>query len=66
MGIACSAAWDSAHGCARQAGAQAYVRVLLSGYRELLFCAHHYRRHAPALGPVALAIQDETGRLVPG
>lgn len=43
-------------------GAQAYVRVeLASG--ELLFCAHHARKHADALARVALSIQDETARL---
>jgi hypothetical protein len=46
-------------------GAQAYVRVLLPGRRELLFCAHHNRQHAPALAKIAVEIQDETRRLVP-
>jgi hypothetical protein len=44
-------------------GAQAYVRVTLSG-GELLFCAHHYREHAPKFADVATHIQDETDRLV--
>ena len=44
-------------------GAQAYVRVVLAGGGELLFCAHHGRQHAEALAKVALEIQDETGRL---
>ena len=44
-------------------GAQAYVRVLLPGFRELLFCAHHNRKHASALAVIAVDIQDETGRL---
>lgn len=44
-------------------GAQAYVRVVLpSG--ELLFCAHHARRHASAFTEVAVEIQDETDRLL--
>jgi hypothetical protein len=47
-------------------GAQAYVRVLLPGAGELLFCAHHSRQHADALAKVAVEIQDETGRLAPG
>ena len=47
-------------------GAQAYVRVLFHGRRDLLFCAHHYRQHAPALAGVAVAIQDETHRLARG
>jgi len=44
-------------------GAPAYVRVLLPGSGELLFCAHHNRKHADALAKIAVEIQDETGRL---
>jgi len=44
-------------------GAQAYVRVVLPGSGELLFCAHHNRQHADALARVAVEIQDETERL---
>ena len=44
-------------------GAPAYVRVLLPGPSELLFCAHHNRQHAHALAKVAIEIQDETARL---
>jgi hypothetical protein len=44
-------------------GASAYVRVLLPGSGELLFCAHHNRQHADALAKVAIEIQDETARL---
>ncbi len=44
-------------------GAQAYVRVFLAG-GELLFCAHHYREHAPKFADVATHIQDETDRLL--
>jgi len=47
-------------------GAQAYVRVVLPGSGELLFCAHHSRQHADALARVAVEIQDETDRLSPG
>src|SRR5262249_6640022 len=47
-------------------GAQAYVRVVLAGGGELLFCAHHWRQHGEALARVALEIQDETDRLSPG
>ena len=43
-------------------GAQAYVRVLLPT-GELLFCAHHARRHAAAFADVAVHVQDETDRL---
>jgi hypothetical protein len=45
-------------------GAQAYVRVVLAGAGELLFCAHHSRQHAEALARVNAEIQDETGRLL--
>jgi len=45
-------------------GARAYVRVLLPGSAELLFCAHHARQHAEALAKVAVEIQDETELLV--
>ena len=44
-------------------GAQAYVRVLLPGRLELLFCAHHNRQYSSALADVAVEIQDETIRL---
>ncbi|MDT0164342.1 hypothetical protein Q9R32_02080 [Actinotalea sp. AC32] len=44
-------------------GAQAYVRVVL-GSGDLLFCAHHARRHASAFAGVAVDIQDETDRLL--
>jgi hypothetical protein len=44
-------------------GAPAYVRVLLPGSGELLFCAHHNRQHAEALAKIAVEIQDETARL---
>ncbi|RPF28654.1 DUF7455 domain-containing protein [Georgenia muralis] len=43
-------------------GAQAYVRVELDA-GELLFCAHHARRHSEALSGVAKTIHDETERL---
>lgn len=44
-------------------GAQAYVRVLMAGGGELLFCAHHARKHSEALSSVATHIHDETERL---
>ena len=56
---------NAAHRCDR-CGARAYVRVLLRSRQDLLFCAHHYRQHAPALTKVAARIQDETDRLAPG
>jgi hypothetical protein len=43
--------------------ATAYVRVVLPGSGELLFCAHHNREHAVALAKIAVEIHDETGRL---
>ena len=43
-------------------GAAAYVRVLLDS-GELLFCAHHARKHEDKLREVAVDIQDETVRL---
>jgi hypothetical protein len=56
---------NTMHRCDR-CGARAYVRVLLRSQQELLFCAHHYRQHAPALAKVAAEIQDETRRLARG
>jgi hypothetical protein len=47
-------------------GAQAYVRVVLPGGGELLFCAHHGRQHSEALARIAAEIQDESDRLDPG
>jgi hypothetical protein len=44
--------------------AQAYVRVVLPGGTDLLFCAHHWNRHEEALRPQAVEIVDETHRLV--
>jgi hypothetical protein len=44
-------------------GAQAYVRVTLTKGGELLFCAHHARKHLPALESLAAHIQDESHTL---
>jgi len=44
-------------------GARAYLRVTLPGGGELLFCAHHGRRHEDALIAADASIEDETGRL---
>lgn len=44
-------------------GAQAYVRVRLSGSTDLLFCAHHYSKHSAALAPIAEEVIDESDRL---
>ena len=53
---------NALHRCDR-CGAQAYVRVLLLSGQDLLFCAHHYRQHAPALAKVAAEIRDEMEQL---
>jgi len=60
--VAPSPALTAADRCDR-CGAQAYVRVELTGGNLLLFCAHHGREHADKLRTVAVAIHDETGRL---
>jgi hypothetical protein len=44
--------------------AQAYVRVILPGGADLLFCGHHWNKHEPALRPKADEVIDETHRLV--
>ncbi|MDD2858943.1 MAG: hypothetical protein PHU75_09740 [Candidatus Nanopelagicales bacterium] len=43
--------------------AQAYVRVVLPGGADLLFCSHHWNRHEDVLRPQAVAVVDETHRL---
>ena len=44
-------------------GAQAYVRAVLVGGGDLLFCAHHGRKYAEALRATGADIHDETDRL---
>ncbi len=44
-------------------GARAYVRAVLPGGGELLFCAHHGRRHVKRLREVAIEVHDESGAL---
>ena len=44
-------------------GAQAYLHVTLASGGELLFCAHHARKHEDKLRQVALRIHDETNRI---
>jgi hypothetical protein len=44
-------------------GAQAYVRVVLAGGGELLFCRHHYTEHEDKLKSVAIAVDDERERI---
>lgn len=41
-------------------GAQAYVRVVLPGGGDLLFCAHHYTANAAVLSTKAVEVVDET------
>lgn len=54
----------SADRCDR-CGAQAFIRARLSGGTELLFCAHHGRKHLDALKDVAEELIDESDRLQP-
>lgn len=44
-------------------GARAYLRVILAGGGELMFCAHHAKAHSDRLRQVALRIHDETDQL---
>ena len=44
-------------------GAQAFLRAVLPGGGELLFCAHHARAHEEKLRQVAIDVTDETHRL---
>jgi hypothetical protein len=60
--VAKDTALTAADRCDR-CGAQAYLRVELPGGGELLFCAHHARKHGDRLAEVALYIHDETDRL---
>lgn len=43
--------------------AQAYVRVVLPGGSDLLFCGHHWGHHEAVLRPQAEEIIDELHRL---
>jgi hypothetical protein len=44
-------------------GAQAFVRAVLPGGRDLLFCAHHGREHEAALAAAGATIRDDSGTL---
>lgn len=44
-------------------GAQAYIRVSI-GSSELLFCAHHGKKHQEKLAAVATEWHDESSRLL--
>jgi hypothetical protein len=41
-------------------GAQALVRAVLAGGRDLVFCAHHGREHEAALAAAGAAMSDTT------
>lgn len=43
-------------------GAQAFVRAVLAT-GELLFCAHHGRKHSARLAEVAVEVQDGTAAI---
>lgn len=43
-------------------GAQAYIRVVVTN-GELLFCAHHGKKHQEKLSAIAHSWHDETSRL---
>ena len=45
-------------------GAQAYIRAVMPGGGELLFCGHHGRRHEAKLRPLTVEWHDQTDRLV--
>lgn len=44
-------------------GAQAYVRVVLSGGADLLFCGHHGRQYELKLREIAHEYHDESAKL---
>lgn len=44
-------------------GAQAYLRAVMPGGGDLLFCRHHARAHGEKLHQVAVTVTDETDRL---
>ncbi|MFD6055193.1 hypothetical protein [Agromyces sp. NPDC060279] len=44
-------------------GAQAYIRVVVAN-GELLFCAHHGRKHQEKLSQIAQSWHDESDRLL--
>ena len=46
-------------------GAQAYLRIELASGSELLFCAHHSRKHGQQVRSIAVSVHDETSKLGP-
>lgn len=45
-------------------GAQAYVRATMESGFDLLMCAHHFHDNEARLREIAIAIHDESDRLV--
>lgn len=45
-------------------GAQAYIKAVMPGGSELLFCGHHGRRHEAKLRPLTAEWHDETSKLI--
>ncbi|MGY1661184.1 hypothetical protein ACI78Q_08180 [Geodermatophilus sp. SYSU D00705] len=41
-------------------GAQAFIRAVLPGGNDLLFCAHHGREHEAALAAAGATVHDGT------
>ena len=60
--VTASAPLTAADRCDR-CGARAYIRVVLPGGGELLFCAHHGRAHQDALRAQDADIQDQSDAL---
>ena len=60
--VTASAPLTAADRCDR-CGARAYIRVVLPGGGELLFCAHHGRAHHDALRAQDADIQDQSDAL---
>lgn len=54
----------TAHDRCDSCGSQAYVRVVMDS-GELLFCAHHAKKHHEKLSPMAREWHDESHRLEP-
>src|SRR3954470_20855666 len=44
-------------------GAQGFIRAVLPGGKDLVFCAHHGREQELALAAAGAAIHDETGKI---
>jgi hypothetical protein len=44
-------------------GAQAFIRAVLPGGNDLVFCAHHGREHEAALAAAGATIRDGTAAI---